>query len=111
MPRMRVLTILLSVLIISSLGFSQTPPLHGVDVQDIDRAVDPCADFYGFANGAWRAKNPIPATMTRWSRRWQAGETSKEKLKVLLEAAEKETGAAPGSTEQLIGDYYHACMD
>jgi endothelin-converting enzyme/putative endopeptidase len=108
---MRTLTILLSILLTPTFVSSQAPPLHGIDVLDIDRAVDPCADFYGFANGAWRAKNPIPPSMTRWSKRWQAGETSKEKLKDLLEAAEKSPGAAKGSVEQLIGDYYGACMD
>ena len=39
-----------------------------------------------FANGAWRANNPIPASMTRWSRRWAAGETAKDKLQDILEA-------------------------
>jgi putative endopeptidase len=108
---MRISTIVLSALFVPSLVFSQTQPLHGVDVSDIDRGVDPCTDFYGFANGAWRAKNPIPASMTRWSRRWQAGESSKDKLKALLESSDKNTGAAPGTPEQLIGDFYHACMD
>jgi endothelin-converting enzyme/putative endopeptidase len=85
--------------------------LRGIEVADLDRTVDPCVDFYAFANGTWRANNPIPASMTRWSRRWQAGETSKEKLRDLLEAAAKDAGAAKGSPERLIGDYYGACMD
>ena len=108
---MRALTILVSLFAIPSLGLAQTAPLRGIEVGDIDRAVDPCADFYGFANGAWRAKNPIPPSMTRWSRRWQAGESSKEKLRSLLEAVEKNEAAAQGSPERLIGDYYAACMD
>jgi endothelin-converting enzyme/putative endopeptidase len=83
----------------------------GIDAGDLDRSVDPCADFFQFANGTWRAKNPIPASMTRWSRRWQAGETTKDKLKDILDQAEQQTNAPRGSTEQLIGDYYGACMD
>ena len=85
--------------------------LHGIETTDLDRKIDPCTDFYGFANGTWRANNPIPPSMTRWSRRWQAGESSKEKLKGLLEAATNEKGAAKGSVDQLIGDFYGACMD
>src|SRR5216684_632018 len=90
-------------------SFSQS--LHGIDVSDLDRKADPCDDFYSFANGTWRASNPIPASMTRWSKRWQAGESSKDKLREILEAASADKNAPPGSTEQIIGDYYGACMD
>ena len=34
------------------------PALHGALTEDIDRTADPCTDFFQFANGAWRAKNP-----------------------------------------------------
>ena len=57
---------------------------RGVYVSDLDRSADPCTDFFGFSNGTWRQQNPIPASMTRWSRRWQAGETSKDRLKDIL---------------------------
>jgi putative endopeptidase len=49
--------------------------------------------------------------MTRWSKRWAAGESSKDKLKEILETAAAEKSAPKGSTEQIIGDYYGACMD
>jgi endothelin-converting enzyme/putative endopeptidase len=82
-----------------------------VDLNDLDRKADPCVDFYDFANGTWRANNPIPASMTRWSKRWQAGETSKEKLRDILDEAAKDKTAPKGSVEQIIGSYYGACMD
>ena len=90
-------------------AFSQEQ--HSVYLEDLDRKAQPCDDFYQFANGTWRANNPIPASMTRWSRRWQAGETAKDKLHDILEAAAAEKNAPKGSTEQIIGDYYGACMD
>jgi endothelin-converting enzyme/putative endopeptidase len=108
---MRVLTSVLLLLWSCSYALAEARPLRAIEVADLDRKVDPCVDFYAFANGTWRANNPIPASMTRWSRRWQAGETSKEKLRDLLEAAAKDGGAAKGSPERLIGDYYGACMD
>src|SRR5579859_3659069 len=91
--------------------FSQSSALHGIDVNDLDRKAQPCDDFYEFANGTWRASNPIPASMERWSKRWQAGEQSKEKLRDILEAATADKSAPAGSTEKMIGDYYGACMD
>jgi putative endopeptidase len=95
----------------STSAFSQTSALHGIDAADLDRKAEPCTDFYEFANGTWRASNPIPASMTRWSKRWQAGEQSKEKLRDILEVAAVDKNAPAGSTEKMIGDYYGACMD
>ena len=98
-------------LLCSPLMVSQSSPLHGIDLADLDRQAEPCNDFYEFANGTWRANNPIPASMTRWSKRWEAGEQSKEKLRDILEVAAANKNALAGSTEKMIGDYYNACMD
>ena len=83
----------------------------GVEAADIDRKADPCNDFFQYANGAWRASNPIPASMQRWSRRWASGELAKDQLKEILDDASKKTDWPKGSIEQQIGDYYGACMN
>src|SRR5579862_5991463 len=77
MHSVRVSFCLLLTLLLASFALSQTSSLHGIDTADLDRKSQPCDDFYEFANGTWRANNPIPASMTRWSKRWQAGETSR----------------------------------
>ena len=84
---------------------------RGVWSADMNRSVAPCDDFFEFANGAWRAANPIPAAMPRWSRRWAAGESTKEQLRVILEEAPGKTNQPKGSVDQLIGDFYGACMN
>jgi putative endopeptidase len=105
------LALFVSSLLLPQLLFSQGSSLHGIDLTDLDRQADPCNDFYEFANGTWRAKNPIPASMDRWSKRWAAGESSKDELKDILETAAADQNAPQGSNEQIIGDYYGACMD
>jgi len=92
----------------------QAPPQsqqHGIELGDLDPGVGPCTDFYEFANGSWRKANPIPASMTRWSRRWQAGENNKERLKEILEEVSKRSDWPKGSVEQIVGDDYASCMD
>lgn len=84
---------------------------RGVELGDLNRAVDPCVDFFEYANGTWRANNPIPPFMNRWSRRWASGERNKDHLKSILEEVSSKQSWPPGSPEQLIGDSYAACMD
>ncbi len=92
---------------------AQTQPQteRGIEVSDLDRKADPCNNFYDFANGTWRAQNPIPASMDRWSRRWQAGEANKAQLKTILEEAAAKRDQSKGSSAQLTGDFYAACTD
>jgi putative endopeptidase len=92
-------------------GFASAEELKGIELSDMDRKAEACADFYEFANGAWRAANPIPPSMSRWSRRWAAGESSKQQLKEILEETAALEDAPRGSVDQLTGDFYAACMD
>ena len=108
---MRTLRVVVLLLAASAFALCQPAATRGVESTDINRSVDPCIDFYEFSNGAWRASNPIPPSMQRWSRRWAAGESSKDKLKGILEDDAAQKGLQPGTVRQQVGDFYAACMD
>src|SRR2546425_7785605 len=67
----------------SSLGWSQAH--SGFDLSQLDRAADPCVDFYQFACGGWRAKNPLPADRARYNRYEEMAELNLARMRTLLE--------------------------
>jgi putative endopeptidase len=83
----------------------------GIEPGDINRSVDPCSDFYEYANGAWRAQNAIPAGKPRWSRRGVARDANRQKVRELVQELAAKTDWPAGSPEQLAGDHYASCMD
>ncbi len=89
---------------------AQSKHLSGVEKGDLDLKADPCTDFYEYSNGTWRAQNPIPNSMQRWSRRWKAGETNKDQLRIILDDISSQK-AVEGTTAQLTGDFYAACTN
>jgi putative endopeptidase len=95
----------------ANVASAQQPALKGIETADMDRAAKACDDFYSYSNGAWRAQNPIPASMDRWSRRWQAGENNKDQLRKILDELSSEPAQPKGSPAQLTGDFYAACTN
>ena len=67
----------------------RTKPLKSLDVTAIDKAADPCTDFYAFACGGWRANNPVPGDKARWGRFDELREFNLYTLKDILEEAAK----------------------
>ena len=83
-------------------------PPAGIEIDALDRAADPCNDFYQFACGGWIAKNPLPADRRSWGRFQEVQDRNFTILRRILETP---------STERVEGDrkraadYYAACMD
>ncbi|HJW09427.1 MAG TPA: M13 family metallopeptidase [Holophagaceae bacterium] len=103
-------TRLLSLLVLAPISLAaQVKPALGVDPAYMDKAVQPCADFYAFACGAYD-KVPIPAAYANYGVNQEIDARNDAILKAILEstAAAK---AAPGTPEQRIGDFYASGMD
>ena len=84
---------------------------HGIDLNDVNKQVAACTDFFDYANGAWRASHAIPDYMDRWSKRWESGEINKEHVRDILTEVSARKDWPAGGPEQLSGDFYAACMD
>ena len=104
----------LSHLVIACLALPPTSlaQLRGVPTENIDRTVNPCADFDAYANGQWRATHPIPAIQVVWAIRTITQDDTRARLRSIAEEDAGKAAALPkGSPGQLTGDFYAACMD
>jgi endothelin-converting enzyme/putative endopeptidase len=88
-----------------------TPTQRGIEAGDVNRSADPCSDFFEYANGTWRAQNPIPAGKPRWGRRSIAHDENRQKVRELVQELAAKTDWPAGSPEQLVSDHYASCMD
>ncbi|MEJ8756135.1 M13 family metallopeptidase [Pontibacter sp. H259] len=84
---------------------------RGLDLANLDTTVNPCADFYQYANGGWEKNNPIPASESAWGSFNELAEKNNAVLRELLTEAASNTTAVKGTPAQLVGAFYAAGMD
>jgi putative endopeptidase len=81
----------------------------GFDLAGMDKAVKPGEDFFKYANGTWLGTNTIPNDLTSWGSFTKLTVDSEAQVQTILQ--ELKPGAAAGSAEQKVHDYYHAYLD
>jgi putative endopeptidase len=101
-------------LIVTAFSFGQSAssakPGPGFSLDNIDKSIDPCVDFYQYACGNWIKRAEIPADRPRWA---SFTELNEDNLKIEREILEKAAagGASRNPIDQKIGDLYGSCMD
>jgi putative endopeptidase len=100
--------VVLPILLFSTACFAQK--FNGFDPAALNRAVDPCSNFYQYACGGWMTANPLPGDQSRFGRFDALQERNRTVLQNILESASTDK---PGraALDREVGDYYAACMD
>jgi len=116
MKLIRTLCILALSLLITTASRAQTssepalPYSPSLNLESIDKSIDPCVNLYQYACGRWQKENPIPADQTSWGVYGKLYEDNLKFLRGILE----QVAAADGQRDavsQKIGDFYAACVD
>ncbi|MGI8469369.1 MAG: M13 family metallopeptidase [Pyrinomonadaceae bacterium] len=100
-----------ALLVLFSLSAMTMAQSSGFDTTRMDTSANACNDFFQYANGTWLKKTDIPADRSRFGSFDILSDNNQAALHNILDTAVKDTGAAKGSNDQLIGDYYASCMD
>ena len=87
------------------------PALPALDVAGLDPGVDPCADFFQYANKRWIDANPIPDDQARWGAFDTVVEGNMRTLIAALDYARSQPVAPRGSPQRKVIDFYASGVD
>ncbi len=102
--------LLLSTTVILAQTDSATKPGPGFSIDNIDKTLDPCVDFFEYACGNWLKRTEIPADQSAWV---SFVELDERNLVTLRDILDKDSANNSNRTpvQQKIGDFYSSCMD
>ncbi len=115
---MRPFQLFLLVVIAFSISAAQSAPAvapksaasQRFSIDNIDKTVDPCTDFYQYACGNWLKNTEIPADQSSWVSFIELDERNQFTMRDILDKAAVATPAREAITQK-IGDFYSSCMD
>ncbi len=101
-----------SLLVLGLFAYRQgdQPVRKFIETAYMDTTVNPGDNFYLFVNGGWIKKAEIPPTETRIGSFLDLYNTTKERLKFILDSVST-VQQTMGSIEQKVGDFYASGMD
>jgi putative endopeptidase len=108
--RVFVFAILSASLSFCAFGQTASQPAPGFSIDNIDKSVDPCVDFYQYACGNWLKRSEIPADQSDWVSFAELHERNLDIDRRILEKAAA-GGSSRDGIDQRIGDLYGSCMD
>jgi putative endopeptidase len=88
-----------------------TKAIKGVNLDEMDKTIDPCHNFFDYSAGSWVKNNPVPSTEGKWTAFNIVADRNNEILREILEKSAAITDAEKGSNTQKIGDFYATVMD
>ncbi|MCB9260828.1 MAG: M13 family metallopeptidase [Flavobacteriales bacterium] len=102
---------LLFAAILSSMKSDKNNNPVAFDLNNLDKSISPCDNFYKYAIGNWQKLNPVPSTEGRWMSFNILDEENRKKVQGILDEALATKNPKKGSDLQLIKDFYTSALD
>ena len=83
---------------------STLPKQQHFDPEQIDKALDPCNDFFEYACSKWLKANPIPPDQAGWGTLNVMNIWNTSAIRSTLEQAA--AASNPNPVDKKVGDYY-----